>query len=102
MNLLLSKLSAASYLSFSARYPAVHLGLRLGRGLRPMEKAKYESAFEQAQRCFILVFFRTAHCLREKKGPPKADRIYSDNQIPLLFDYSLRLAPSIAGVAVTS
>jgi len=55
------------FLSFSARYPAVHLGFRLGRGLRPMEKAKYESAFEQAQRCFILVFFRTAHCLREKK-----------------------------------
>ena len=38
------------------------------------------------------------------KGPPKADLIYSDNQIPLLFDYSLRLAPStyLQGVAVTS
>ena len=30
------------------------------------------------------------------------ERIYSDNQIPLSFDYSLRLAPSISGVAVTS
>lgn len=51
--------------------PAVHLhcaSLHVGHGLRPMKKCKQKSAYVQAQRKFLLAFFRTAHCLREKKG----------------------------------
>ena len=38
-------------------------------GIRPMKKASQSAAFVQAQRCFLSVFFRTAHCLRVHYTP---------------------------------
>ena len=51
--------------------PAVHLhcaSLHVGHGLRPMKNGKQIFAYVQAQRKILLAIFRTAHCLREKKG----------------------------------
>ena len=40
--------------------------LVIGHGLRPMKKDMEESAYVRAQRRFFHVFFRTAHCQRER------------------------------------
>jgi hypothetical protein len=52
-----------AFSSLQPQRPLTSAALQLAHGLRPMEKAKQKAAYVPAQRSFLFVFFRTAHCL---------------------------------------